>query len=98
MYLTVLSELGLSVILQFQLVTVMMVREMKVGDTSFLTGKALIYMNTNFRRSILTCFVIHLKVILVRMDRSLYFIACTCLSISGTCSLVAVGLIFNTRK
>ena len=76
----------------------MMVRGLKVVYILLLTGKALSHTITKFSSSIITLFGMRLKGNLILMDHALYFLTRICLSISGTCLLVAVGLIFNPGK
>ena len=76
----------------------MIVCGMKVDDALLLNGKYLIHMTIKFSSLVIIRFVMRLNRISMHMDCSLSFITRICLSIYGTCLLVAVGLICNHGK
>ena len=100
------QKLALYCFCQSSVVTVMILRgiyPLLTGKelshtTLLLNGKVLSHMTTYFSSLVIIRSGMHLNGILMSIDCALSFITQICLSISGTCLLVSVGLIFNPEK
>ena len=83
---------------QSKLVPVIIVRGIYVVDTPIFNGKVLIHMTTNFTSSIIIFFGRVWKGVLILIENAISLMTLVCISISGTCSLVALRLIMIYEK